>query len=469
MNVGQQLGLVNHEAECAVIGTMLQHDDLALALVQQLAPDDFSDPMRALVFEGIRSVLLGVEPLNHETILAECRRLAVDRNKKSPAKLPEGYLGSFTASPADAVKAAITLHRLAWLRRGGEFAFWLVQELQMNPDPNVLYTEAQSKWQLLAPAQANGATLYGWDTIRHGRELLKVRKESAADGTSRRYDWPWASWNTNVRPGIAGWVGVLAAPDGVGKSAYLEYIAEHWAQRGNKTVLVHLEDNHEYKINRRLCRHSKVPLDAIEDGTTTPDQDLALADADRQMAGWADNLHYTHAPGWSMTQILAELQKLIDEGECDCIVLDYIDKCEPDRRQLQLYGNNQYLREGDDMNRLKNFAEKNNLPIFTATQGNKSMQEQGKTQTRQGIDGSGKKSQRAQLVIILTRDLVGAEGLSFEGRTIAQAGDYSPIATIRIDKQNRGKQMTFHQFFKGAQYRIADLPPGFKMADVKEK
>ena len=71
------------------------------------------------------------------------------------------------------------------------------------------------------------------------------------------------------------------------------------------------------------------------------------------------------------------------------------------------------------------------------------------------------KSQRAQLVIILTRDIVKAGGL-WDGTTkLADEGDYSPIATIRIDKQNRGATKTFFQWFRGECYRIGDLPKDF--------
>lgn len=465
--IAEQLGLVNHEAESVVLGAMLQSEDLAVALVQQLNADNFYEPRRKVVFGAMRNLLLGVEPVTRENVLAECRRVAVEINKKNPIHIDDRFLDSLTGSSTEAVRHAITIHRLSWLRGAADYAHWLVKELQMNPEPNELYIAAQEKWQELSPGKVNGATLYGWDTIKYQREQADLRRDQAAQGLTRRFDWPWDSWNKLVRPGIKGWVGLLAAPDGVGKSTYLEWIAEHWAQRGNKTVLVHLEDNHDYKLNRRKARYSKVPLDVIEDGLTTPEQDVAIAEAEYQMSAWASNLHYTHAADWSMADVLKELDKLVDEGQCECVVVDYIDNCVADRRQMQLYGDNQYLREGDNMIRFKNWCEKRGIVGFTATQGNKAMQEQGKEQTRQAIDGSGKKSQRAQLVIILTRDMVGDGGLWEGEQQIAKQGDYSPIAKLRIDKQNRGAQTTFYQVFKGANYRIGDLPENFDIRTLK--
>lgn len=468
ISVAEQLGLVNHEAENTVLAVARDNEDLALPLVQQLDETAFFDPRRRTIFAAMRNILLGTETFNRENILAECKRVAHELNKKNPVNVPGDFFDALKGSPAASGKAAVTVHRLAWLRQAGDYAQWLVKALQMNPDPDELYAEAQGRWQLLAPKLGNGATLYGWDTIQFGQELAKQRQAEKRAGTLRRFNWPWDSWNRHIRPLRAGLVGLMAAPDGVGKSTYLEWIAEHWAQRGNKTVLVHLEDDHSYKVDRRNARWARVPLDAIEDETLTPLQERALADAEIQLSAWAGNLHYTHAPDWSMAQITKELQKLRDEGQCDCVVLDYIDKCSADRRQMQLYGNNQYLREGDNMEQLKNLAEKMGVPIFTATQGNKGMLDQGREKTRQDIDGSGKKSQRSQLVVILTRDMVGAGGLWDGSQQVAKEGDYSPVAKLRIDKQNRGKTMTFFQVFRGECYRIGDLPDDYDLSQMRK-
>jgi thiamine pyrophosphate-dependent acetolactate synthase large subunit-like protein len=109
------------------------------------------------------------------------------------------------------------------------------------------------------------------------------------------------------------------------------------------------------------------------------------------------------------------------------------------------------------MDDLKTFAERNRLPVFTATQGNKSMQNEG-TQTRRAIQGSGQKSQKAQLVIILTRELVGENGKYDErGVQIAAPGEYSPTVTVRVDKQNRGKTGSFKQFLVGQYFTVRDI------------
>ncbi|MGB5047635.1 MAG: hypothetical protein WBO46_01760, partial [Caldilineaceae bacterium] len=106
---------------------------------------------------------------------------------------------------------------------------------------------------------------------------------------------------------------------------------------------------------------------------------------------------------------------------------------------------------------LKVFAERTGVPVIAATQGNKLMQNKG-TQTRKNIQGSGQKSQKSQLVVILSREIVGDAGLrSPDGKLIASPGEYSPIVDVRIDKQNRGKTGQFKQWIVGNRFKIVDV------------
>ena len=80
------------------------------------------------------------------------------------------------------------------------------------------------------------------------------------------------------------------------------------------------------------------------------------------------------------------------------------------------------------------------------------------TRTRQSIQGSGQKSQKSQLVVLLMRELVGELGLAdSDGRKVAEPGEYSPVVDVRIDKQNRGKTGQFQQFLLGSRFAVRDI------------
>lgn len=453
------LGLVNLEAETAVLHAMRKETPAAIELVELLVADDFKDPRNAIVFEAIRILLLGIEPIDTRAILSQCSQLI--RDTKSKAYIDEAYVEGLAEGDTRRYEMyANTVKKLAWLRRAGDFAYWLVQELQGRPKPEALFAEAQEKWQMLSPKHARTRFVYGWDTVRQQEEIIKERIRRHEAGIVSNFNWPWTTWNTLIKPLQRGFLAIIAAADGVGKTTYLEEIAEYWARKGVHVVYVHLEDSLEYKLDRRLARQAKVSIDSIQSGELTPQERADIAEANERLNGWKGYLHYLDAAGESMNTILSELEARVQEGVCEAVVIDYIDKAHASRGQTQLFGTNIWERQANDMEQLKTFCEKNGVVSLTATQGNKSMQGEG-TQTRKAIQGSGQKSQKAQVVVILQRDMLGPEGYRHPktGVLIAIAGEYSPIVKVRVDKQNIGKTGNFQQYMVGRFFSVKDIMP----------
>ena len=450
------LGLTNANQEITVLAAMRADMPLAIELAQLLIAADFYEIRRQVVFQSIQNLLLGVDTVDTPAIVAECR--SVIRDRKLKVTIDADYVDSLDAGDIRRARSyANSIKRLSWLRGAGDFAYWLVEELQTRPDPETLFAAAQERWQTLQPKTADSKFVYGWDTIALHDEIMRQREQARADGIVSRFDWPWGSWNEYIRPLQPGFVGILAAPDGMGKTTYLEQIAEHWARVGFNVVYVHLEDSLEYKLDRRRARVSRVSISRIQDATLTDEDRAKLKAGDEKLDLWAGTLHYYHAAGESMTAIVRELETRVSEGTCQAVVFDYLDKVQPSRVQATLYGSNPWERQANDMEQLKVFAEKARIPVFTATQGNKSMQSGGQ-QTRQAIQGSGQKSQKAQLVIIVTRDIVGEQGLrDGSGRELAKAGEYSPVVKLRIDKSNIGRTGDLQQYLLGEYFTIADM------------
>ncbi len=452
------LQLVHPTAEATTLKALCSGEIAqAIALAEQLEESDYHDPRYQVIFAAVTNLLRGIEPLDTRSIVTECQAVVADRKLK--LHVTAEFVESLSGDLNRAVPYANTVKRMAWLRRTADFAYWLVKELQTHPNPDDLFAAAQEHFQVLQPKRTNIDFVYGWDTVRMQQEAIAQRIGAIIDDASVRFDWPWRTWNRMIRPLRVGMVGILAAPDGMGKSLYLEEVAEHWAKAGKQVVYVHLEDALEYKLDRRTARHALVDMDHIEDGTMTPIEKSKIGDADTRMARWAGNLHYYHAAGRSMAEIVRELESRITEGVCQSVVFDYLDKVQPTRGQAKLFGDNLWERQAADMEALKTFAEKAGIPVLSATQGNKAMQGNG-TQTRASIQGSGQKSQKAQLVVILTREIVGEGGLyDADGVELATAGEYSPIVKVRVDKQNRGRTGSFQQFLLGKYFTVRDIEP----------
>lgn len=451
------LGLINDDAETTIAAALVYGDtNQRIDIADDMNAGDFHSRPVSMVFEAVTNLLRGIEEIDRRSILVECKAIAAERDE--PVTVTMQWLEELAEVDfSRAVAYSVTVRKLSWLRNAAGFAYWMAEELQLDPEPNMLFAAAQERLQLLAPATTADNIIYGWDTEPYHAEVIQQRIDEQQAGISSPFDWPWASWNRIIRPLRAGMVGIVAAPDGQGKSMYLEIIAEHWAQAGKHVVFVHLENDRDYTLDRRKSRHARIAIGQIEDGKLTASEQQRIAETSRKIEQWAGCLHYYHAPYKSMVDIVRELESMQASGTCDAVVFDYLDKVQPTRGQAKVYGDNAYERQANDMERLKSFAETAGVPVMTATQGNKAMQGTGQ-KTRQQIQGSGQKSHKSQLVIILTREIVGENGLTdANGDVIAGPGEYSPIVNVRVDKQNRGTTGDFKQIMKGEHFNVLDM------------
>lgn len=425
--------------------------------LHDLDPACFESPIWQVVCEAVHHVTMGVEPLDAPAIVSAARIIA--RERKLQVNVTEELISGLAhVDTARAMPYAATVARYAWLRQASQFSQWMQQELADRPDPEELFAAAQERIMHLQPKTKQQTFVYGFDTLASYDALMMERIRAQQKGEAVIFDWPWKSWNKAtggiVRPLRPGLAGVIAAPDGVGKSSALEMVAEHWATKAN-VVFVHLENDIEYTLDRRMCRHSRLPMDVIEDGTYAPDQHKRAQTAARQMENFAPRLHYFDAAGKTMPEIIAELQVRRAEGVCDAVVMDYLNKVRPTRAQSKLFGDDGFSRQADNMEQFKTFAQTHKVPVLTAVQMNKEGQMAGR-QTRRNIRGSGEISEKSQLVIVMTREILECSQKDLRGNIIAAAGEYSPVMKIRIDKQNRGKTGEFEQLYNGACFEIRD-------------
>lgn len=449
--------LIHPTAEMAVLAGLCGRDiDLAIELSKQIDPLDFSSSTSQVIAEAAMRVLRGYEPLDAMNLWAAARDVATER--KLTGNIPQSMIEALIVGDTSRSLAyAATVKRYAWLRRAQEFAEWFEAEVADIADPDELFAGAQERIQHLAPTQRAANFVYGWDTVKEHDAMLKERMRQFQKGESLVFDWPWASWNEKVRPLRSGMLGVVAAPDGIGKSTVLEMVAEHWARKTANVVFVHLENDFDYTMNRRLCRWSKVPIAAIEDGNLTDAQcrDIKAAydDLDSLLT-----LHYLDAAGWTMAELVAELSIRHSEGVCDAVVVDYLNKVRPSRDQARLFSGRPFERQADDAELLKSWAVKHKVPAFTAVQMNKDGQGSGR-QTRQNIRGSGEISEKSQLVVVLTREICENDEIGPNGAVTARKGEYSPLMNVRVDKQNRGRTAEWQMFYVGKHFEVRDVLP----------
>jgi replicative DNA helicase len=256
--------------------------------------------------------------------------------------------------------------------------------------------------------------------------------------------WPWQSWRNLIDPLEEGMLGVITAPDGQGKTIYAESIAEFWASHKNNVVFVHYELNRKLMMLRRIARHTGIIVRSIKEGKLTREQKTQITDMRPRLLAWDGFISYVHTPGWSMERTTAELTRLHSEGLCDVVVLDYLEKASASVRQLKMFGSNNYQREADNVEQLKNFSEITNIPVLMIAQ----MSKEGKDTkfekvSRSDMRGAGEKSDKANLVIMLKRERVG--------------DGYSNTVEGLVDKNTMGATGTFTQIMQPEYFRVGDV------------
>jgi len=255
--------------------------------------------------------------------------------------------------------------------------------------------------------------------------------------------WPWASWTRIIDPLDEGMLGVVTAPDGAGKTIYAESIAEYWAEHKNRVVFVHYELNRKLMMLRRTARHTNIDSRLMKEGRLSVEQKRVISNIRPRLLAWDGFITYVHTPGWTMERTISELTRLQADGDCDAVVLDYLEKAAPSGRQSKLYGSNQYQREADNVEQLKNFSESTGVPVLMVAQ----MSKEGKGRSfdrmdRTGMRGAGEKSEKANLVIVMNRERI--------------ADGYSNSVDVLVDKNTMGATGAFTQIMRPEYFQVGD-------------
>jgi hypothetical protein len=300
------------------------------------------------------------------------------------------------------------------------------------------------------------------ESFEYTRQMLEKFEHDAMLPPDQRVglDWCWASWNDMIDAFEPGMLCTLFAGDGMGKTIVAECLGEHWSRRRKRVVFLHYELNRSLMMLRRLARHTGLVVKILK-GAKTPEQRRLVDMVEPKLRAWDGGIEYVHTPGWSMSQTVQKLTALKNEGKCDVVITDYIEKVAADRRQLQLFGGSATQREADNVEQLKNFAESSETPVLMLAQATK--EGKGKKEVedmdRNDMRGAGEKSEKANIVIKLHRERI-AEGERDEDNPdewIIRPNGYGRKTTILVDKQTLGATGSFEQFMEPQYFRLHDV------------
>lgn len=200
-----------------------------------------------------------------------------------------------------------------------------------------------------------------------GHEYKLQIEDRYAIGARNCVPTGWNVINDITNGGLAGGeLGVVVAPAGGGKSWGLINVAAN-AIKAGKTVIYYTLELNQFYVGRRIDAYlTNIPFQNLE-------EDFAKERIQTAIEGLQGNLIIKYYPTRtaSITTITSHIEKCISQGQKpDMVVLDYADLIRPSK------AGDKRLELNDIYEDLRGIAGEYDIPIWTASQANRSATEE---------------------------------------------------------------------------------------------
>ncbi len=450
------LGLIpqNVEAERAVLSCLVIDPDMMLEARRIIAADDFFSLKNRVIFQILSDLFDQQMPFDTFIFLDEVERRGMEKvvSALDYAELNTAATGVFTRHYAELVKDS-SVRRGRW-----HMAQELVKKIYDGVETEEIETWLKNE---ILGVTANESPLMSWgDSFVYEDELEKGYGSQENSEALRRWSLPWATWNNYIDPAEPGTLLTITAADGVGKTVVGEMIAEHWARMGNRGVFVHFELNRKVMLQRRICRYAGITRRSLITDALNDEERKRYFKAKEYIRSWTGGIEYLHTPYWTIDAVLGQLKSLHKQGKCDFVIIDYLEKAQASTRQMKLF-NSLNQREADDVEMLKSFSESEDFGcrMVMLSQFNK----EGKDTpfdllTRSKIRGAGEKTEKANVVVMLHKEICIAGRKNQRGDWVIEPGGYDSELGVVIDKNTLGKT---------GRFRAQETTPFFSIYDSK--
>ena len=385
----------NPEAECSVLGALLQDQNAVITAIETLKAQDFYDPRHQVIFEAVCQVNRLSRAVDLVTVDDELRR-----EGQIDAIGGTEYLISLMQSVpttvnwthyADIVREKAVLRRL--IGASGEIAKMSYQQQELLPD---ILNRSEKLIFDIAMRQGIGAEL-----------------ESARSVLTRTYDE--IGRLAKIKGGISGVTSglrdldkcltgmhggeliLIGARHSMGKTTLAMNIAASAARSGKTVAIFSLEMPREQIMMRILCSEARVDMQAVRSGSLKEkDWDrlcLALPTV-AKMPMYVDD-----TAGISPAQLRSRCRRLMLEHSLDLIVIDYLQLMSADGRN-----ENRQLEVSEISRGLKAIALELKVPLIACAQLSRAnTQRSDKRPMLSDLRDSGSIEQDADVVMFLHR------------------------------------------------------------------
>ena len=429
----------NIDAEMAVISSVLIDPDMLPEVRQLISEKDFYNERNRTTFKILCDLYEQQMPFDTFIFLDEAKKQNVD--DIVTAMDYAGYntvaSGIYAMHYAEFVKDS-SVRRRRWM---------MGQELVSKIYKNIPTAEIE-EWlraEVLGVVVNNDGVMEWEQSFILEDELEELYATPQHAEQLESWSMPWASWSRFISPAEKGILITVAAPDGVGKTLVGEHFAEHWARMGKHGVYVHFELSKKTMVDRRTCRYASIDYNSLITDNLSPDERKRRDAAKQYVRNWEGSITYLHTPRWTIDMVVNKLRMLHKQGKCDFVIVEYLEKAQASTRQAKLF-NNPYQREADDVEILKSFSESEDYGcrmVMLSQFGKEGKETPFKELTRTKIRGAGEKTEKANVVVLLHKEISPGQLDKQTGKWIIEPGSYDAKLGIVIDKNTLGRTARF--------------------------
>lgn len=395
----------NHDAECAVIGSVLKNPRCIIEVADLIEPRDFYDSRHQAIWKAILELDAEEKPVDYHLISDKLQQHGTYESTGGLLYLSDINLQTPSASHI-AHYGQIVL-RTSTLRRMISLAQNLAEAAYRDEKtPEAIMAELERRMTRMAMRAADDDGMDMDGAVDHYLSELVDKHERA-----KAHDWTkgdlMAGWPTGIRDldslllGLkAGDLIYLAARTSVGKSIVAQQIAMNVARAGGLVYYASLEMNRSKLMDRSLTMLTGVPRVELQRGNLTQQEYERIQKAAGLIRGipmrWDTSSRTT-------AQIRRKAERWADRrGQpLALIVVDYVQLLQDKVSERS----SRYENLGFASHSLKALAEKMNVAVFSPAQVSREvLKRSNKMPDLSDLRESGDLEQDADVVIGLDRE-----------------------------------------------------------------
>lgn len=426
----------SREAEESVIGAVLLSEEAVNEVMDRIHPEDFYVPAHQAIFEGIRDLFNGNQPIDAVTVSEELRRRGELEKIGGVAYLTR--LVDIVPSTSNVVYYAgiVEEHakRRELIRAGAsitDFAFDIDEEITAVVD------RAEQAVLGVAERRASQSLLEIGPMFSEVLEQMELLEQQGSDMIGLPTGFvDLDKLLAGLRPAN---LVVVAARPGMGKSSLALGVALHAALASESVAIFSLEMSREELVQRILSSVAKVDSRKLQTGQLG-DLWPRVVDAAGKM--YQAPIYIDDSSMVSVTDVRAKCRRLKRRSGLSLVVIDYLQLMQASNRE------NRQQEISEITRNLKNLARELDVPIIAVSQLNRSLESREDKRPRlSDLRESGAIEQDADIVMFIYRhEYYHEEDTEKRG-----------IAEVHVAKHRSGPQGTVQLTFQPEFTRFANL------------